>query len=337
MSPPNSLLDKAMHGAGLGNDPSPSSLLSRALAAREPVSASPETIETETETEFATGFDATGFEDLGREIEMLPPHHDSILKLWSLVCDRIPLAAIALFLPQDGFLVSAAQNGFPLGVDDSIPLSLASTSQNGLEPLDNETRALIAPILGVPLSLSLRASTMSPESDPFGLWVFHDSVLEESNRESHEKLGILLAHAADGLPAALMESPVADPARTLLDGSVKYASASAIVFDLSSFVTGEQTRFRGLMPSMIRSSFLAACRKILSQGGAAVAYDDMAIACILGSTSTLDPDLALFQFSKTLKRIMPYISKDTFPKGRVLRIDPGSKSALEDLSNFLLG
>ena len=51
MSPPNSLLDKAMHGAGLGNDPSPSSLLSRALAAREPVSASPETIETETETE----------------------------------------------------------------------------------------------------------------------------------------------------------------------------------------------------------------------------------------------------------------------------------------------
>ncbi len=331
MSPPNSLLDKAMHGVGRSNEPSPSSFLSRAMAAREPLADQVEIAETED----TSGLDETGFEDLARDIAMLPPHHDSILKLWSFVCDRIPLAAIALFLPQDGFLVSAAQNGFPMGVDDGIPLSIASPSQNGVEPLDNEARALIAPILGVPLSLSLRASTMSLESDHFGLWVFHDSVLEESNSEVQEKLGILLSHAADRLPAVAIESPVADPVRILHEVSAKYSSATAIVFDLSCIVTGEQTRFRGLMPSMIRSSFLAACRKILSQGGAAVAYDDMAIACILGSTPTLDPDLALFQFSKTLKRILPFLSEDTFPKGRAFRLDPGSKSAFEDLSNFL--
>jgi len=45
----------------------------------------------------------------------LPPYFDSILAAWSIISSRLPIDAIALFLPQGDFLSLAAQSGFPSG------------------------------------------------------------------------------------------------------------------------------------------------------------------------------------------------------------------------------
>jgi hypothetical protein len=258
------------------------------------------------------------------------------LKLWSLISERLPLAAVALFLPKEGFLIPAAQNGFPLGLDDSIPLSLFSASSDRVEALDSETKALFAPILGVPFSLSLRASAMRSTSDLLGLWIYHDPVLETSKSEIQAELDALLSRAAENLPPFSMTTLVADPARVLLDAALKYPSASAFVFDLSSFGVGKDEGLRGIKPIAICSSFLNACGRILSQSGMALAFSDQFVGCMLGSASTVvDPDLVLFQLRKTLKRIMPYLASASFPEGRALHFDPSSKDALEELSRFL--
>jgi hypothetical protein len=349
-----SLLDKAIHGTGTSDTPSPTSLFSRALAVRSPVfeeleeleeaeiaevleiTEEPETVE----TDGGTPFDTSGFDDLRRELSAIPDNSDSILELWSIISERLPLAALALFLPRESFLFLAAQNGFPSGTDDSVPPSLFSAFNASLEPLDSETRALFAPILGVPFSLSLRASAMRSTADLLGLWIYHDPVLEAKKAENRAELDALLSRAgesisAPSLTALSMTAPIVNPARILLGAALRYPSASAFAFDLSSFDIGEQARLRGIKPIVLRSFFLEACGKILAQSGMAVAFGERSVGCILGSASTIDTDLAFFQFKKTLKRIVPYLAAASFPEGRVLRLDPASEGVLEDLTRFL--
>jgi hypothetical protein len=341
MNPSDSLLDKEAHGTGTGGVPPPTSLLSRAMAARKPLhepSAEGGTVSASEMPEAAipgADFDTAGFEDLVRDISALSPNPDSILELWTLVSESIPLAAIAMFLPRADFLVPAAENGFPSGKDDSIPITLASHAGRGPELLDNEAKALIAPILGVSISLSLRASTMSGDSGVRGMWVYHDPVLEAAKAETLARLDNLLARCAEGLPIPSMVESSDDPGQALLTAARKYASASVLSFDLRSFGVCDEVRFRGLKPDALRSSFLAACDTILSRGGSAIAFGDHSVGCLLGSTSTMDPDLALFQFRKTLRRLLPHLAAACFPEGRVLIIDPSSANAFGDLSTFL--
>ena len=341
MNPSDSLLDEEANGTGTSGVPQPTSLFSRAMAARKPLhepSAECGTVLVPEMPEAAipgADFDTAGFEDLVRDIGALPPNPDSVLELWTLVSERIPLAAIAMFLPRADFLVLAAENGFPSGKDDSIPITIASRAGKGPQLLDKEAKALIAPILGVSISLSLRASTMNGDSGVRGLWVYHDPALESSKAEISARLDNLLAGCAKVFPIPSMAEPSDDPAQALLTVARKYASASVLTFDMSSFGVCDDARFRGLRPDAVRSSFLAACDTILSRGGLAIAFGDHSIGCLLGSTSTMDPDLALFQFRKTLRRLMPHLASACFPEGRVLIIDPSSAIAIGDISTFL--
>jgi hypothetical protein len=213
-------------------------------------------------------------------------------------------------------------------------MSLALSLQKGVEALGNEAKALLAPILGVPLSLSLRAAATRPESSFVGLWVYHDPILDVSSAEIQAKLKALLARSGATFPELSIATTVSDPVRVLAAAARKFHSALAFSFDLSSFNT-EDPRFRGLETIALRSAFIAACGRILSQGGTTIAYGEQSVACVLGSGSAIDPDLALFQFAKTLRRILPFLAVSSFPEGRALGFDPSSERDLKNLSRFL--
>jgi hypothetical protein len=273
-------------------------------------------------------------DELKAALASLPPGFDSILAAWSVLSSRLPLAAMALFLPQDDFLALAAQSGFPSGTADPIPFSLAPASQKNGELLGNEAKALIVPLLGVDLGMDLRAASMWSDVGLAGLWIYRDASLESSPAELRSRLCSLLAGAADSLPASSMAKGEPKPAISIIERVRKYPSAAAFRFDLDPLIA-ESDAYRGITPNALRSSFLSACGKILAQGGASLAYGDASVACALGSSSPADAELALFQFMKTLKRTLPFIAGAAFPEGRALGFDPSSNQAPLELSRFL--
>jgi hypothetical protein len=335
-----SLLEKAIRGTVVNAAPHPTSLFSKALAAREPepeiteASEIAEPISSDLEPEAISTFDESGLEALARRLAELPPCHDSILEAWALVRENMPLAALALFLPEGAFLSLAAQSGFPSGGTERIPLSISSTASGETSSIDPDARAQIAPILGIQPSLILRAVAQRPSQSGAGLWVFHDPALEAASAELQSRVATILSHAADSLPDVTLSPSADDPVRVLLDSACKYPFAFAFAFDLSSSFIDE-SRYAGLARATARSSFLSACRRILAQGGAALAFGKDSVGCILGSTPSGDPDLAYFQFTKTLKRILPRFAASSFPPGRSRGFGPSSESALEELSGFL--
>ena len=331
-----SLLEKAIRGTISKDERKRGGLFSRAVAAQaaSPSKEPPFEDAVHPEVPSIPEFSLDGIDEFERRLASLPTAYDSILAVWSSISESMRLSACALFLPSGDFFFPVARHGFPSGTIEGIPMSLALSSHRGVEPLVKEAKALLAPILGVPSSLSLRAAVMRPESGFTGLWVYHDASVDASPASTQERIGSLLAHAGDSLPPTAIAIPVSDPTRDLLEASRKYPSASAFSFIIESPDGKDDRRFQGLEPSAIRSAFLSACLRILSKGGAAIAYGDRSIGCVLGSSSPIDPDLALFQFKKTLRRILPFIDSGAFPGGRALGFDPASERAQEDLSRF---
>ena len=314
-----SLLEKASGGqkTKIAQAHGGTSLFSRAMAAAGESDAVPES-----------------WSELETFLSALPPLPDSILSVWSLLYSRLAIDAIALFLPQGDFLYLASHNGFPSHTAEALPVSLAPPSVKNGEFLAKEARALLVPILGVDISMELRATAMWAEVGLAGLWVYRDATLEASTPRVKARLTQLLASAAKNLPAFSIASAEIDPARRLVDCARKYRHVVAIRFDLAS-ITMKDPAFSGLEPTALRSSLLSACQRILAEGGLALALGTSSVACLFGSTSAIDEELALFQFSKTLKRTLPFLSKAPIPKGQAKSFDVSGLALSEELSRFL--
>lgn len=330
-----SLLEKATSGKKPTYEPLEAriSLFARALASsREATTAQAET-QKPLVPETSRGLTAIeGAQSIADSIAALPSSTDSMIALWGICSSRLPLAAISLFLPRDDFLSLGARSGFPAGSNDSIPASIIPSSVKNGQPLANEAKALLAPVLGVPLGMSLRATSLWSDAGLLGLWIYHDPALEGAGEEAMDELvGILSSPSAKILGFSL-ESPPPNPAERLLAASERFSSVSIARFDLDPLLDSDGLP-SGVEREAVRSAFLASCRKILSSNGAAFACGDSSVACALGSSS--DSDLALFQFSKTLKRILPLFASLPFPAGRAMKLDPASAGAAEELSRFI--
>ena len=262
----------------------------------------------------------------------LPPYSDSILAAWSILTTSLPVEAISLFLPHGDFLAPAAQIGFPEGTGDDIPVSISPRDKGTL--LDDEAKALIAPSLGVSVGMSMRAASMHSESGLVGLWVYHDDSLESSSEEIIFQVSELLAEASASLPSCSMVFPSSDPVSLLLPKLNKYRFATPIRFDIES-IYADGASYRGISTKALLSAFVAASEKILERAGAVLAFGQASFICVLGSSAPCDPELALFQFTKTLKRSLPFIASSVFPKGSSTSLDLSSDRASEELSRFL--
>jgi hypothetical protein len=331
-----SLLEKATSGKIQKAAPSETHEARTSLFARAMASSSREAMASDDRREKIDipPFKLDGLSDLKIRCAALPSTHDSIFAAWSLVSTQLHLSTLALFLPQGDFLALAARNGFPASSGDSIPVSIAPSSKKPCDLLVKDSRALLEPILGVPLVMPLRATSMWADSGLYGLWVYSDINLEVSSEALRLELAAFLARSADSLPALKMEYAIPNPTPALLASVRKYSFVAFFRFDIAGlFDEGEA--FKGAELHAIRSAYLAACRKILVPGGAAFAYGESSVACALGSSSNVDADLALFQFSKTLKRILPLFAGKALPEGRAMSLGSSQANAAAELSRFL--
>jgi hypothetical protein len=202
----------------------------------------------------------------------------------------------------------------------------------GGKPLAKEAKALLAPVLGVPVSLVLRAAPLWSDTGLLGLWIYHDPALEEASEEAMDELLGILSNPSSKVLGFSLESPPLNPAERLLAASKRFSSVSVARFDLDPLFDSDKLP-SGVENETVRSAFLASCRKILNSNGAAFACGNSSVACALGSSP--DAGLALFQFSKTLRRILPFLATLPFPAGRALNLDPSSSGAAEELARFI--
>jgi hypothetical protein len=355
-----SLLEKASGGSKkkVAQSHARTSLFLRAIAASHPepepvvgeVSAEPQDIpqehldaphvpEPEPESPAANPRPSPLFEtdviaSLKESILALNPAQDSMLFAWSLISSELPLQAIALFLPHGDFLASAAQIGFPSCKGDDIPLSIAPAPQNNGTLLDDESKALVAPILGVSVGMALRAVSVWSDSAIVGLWIIHDDQFEASSDETRVRLIDLFAESAASLPSLTIASPPADPLSASLASLKKYRFATALRFDLDDTYS-DRPMCRGISARTVLSAFLSAFAVILEQTGSSVALGEGSIVGFIGSSSLCDPELSLFQFTKTAKRCLPFLSAEAFPVGSSTSFDMSSELVDEKLSAFL--
>jgi hypothetical protein len=337
-----SLLEKATRGTTGNVSHTHTSLFTKALAARPPQPEGDEAADSQAPAggrkaaaPAMPAFDSSAFPSLRRSLAKLRPEADSILEAWALVSRALPLAAIALFLPKDDFLFLVASNGFPSGSDEGIPVSLARPPRDGSSLLTKEEGALIAPVLGLHHSMGLRSATLLSAVGLEGLWVYHDPALEGSSASTRTELGSILSGAAAKLPPLPIASIGRDGPAILLRTARKYRSASIFAFDASSLAAGKESRYGDVRPNALRSAIAAAASRILAQGGEVLPFGQSSVACLMGSSSGVDPELAMFQFTKTLKRILPFLSSSSFPEGRSLRIEPLSEDAPRAIASFL--
>jgi hypothetical protein len=281
-----------------------------------------------------------GLESIRASLRGLPSAPDRLLSVWRFLYEKLPLGAYAVLLRSEDFLAIAANSGFPLGAVDSIPSSLARVGLDAVDSLEPEDAALLAPILGLKNDLPLRASSMlAPDGEPFGLWILYDESLASLDRETLAELGSLLASAAGPEAAGFtILRPVPEPARELLSSISSFNSAVAFAFDLSELMADSEAQvayLRSISPETARSAFVSSCSMLLRHGGTALPYGRHSVGCAMGCSGPADPELAFFQFTKTLRRAAPFLSSVAFPKGRYLSVSTSSEGALDALADFL--
>jgi hypothetical protein len=284
-------------------------------------------------------FDFTIAEIAALETELLELRDtpDYFLAVFARISEALPLEAVALFLPQNEGLAAAASLGFPATSTEYVPESVARRSGPPGSLLPHESAAVLSSLLGVSAALRLRGATiLDPQDEILGQWVFVDAALESAEVETIAALGRLLtAPGRRGAPPLAILAPGRDPAAELLSASRDERYAAALILDLKTCYIEFDLRVPGILSTSFFSAFAAAAARALGRSGAALLVENGLLACLFFSSSALDPDLALFQFRKSLKRFLPLLESIEFPAGRSILLDLRSDTAKASLSRFL--
>jgi hypothetical protein len=282
-------------------------------------------------------FTSEDLSSLESELSALPPTHDAYLASWSRA-SALGLSSLALFMPRGDSLAPAARIGFPPMPMGSVPSLVAEQAQGGRDPLGRPASEALSAALGASQSLPLRASAVHSGSRIAALWVYRDAALEASLRDMQSRLGAALSSISGrGAPLVSIVGVSGKPERSLLDSVSRSAKASYFVFDLSRLAGEISASCPGISMEFLVSSFAAACSAILAGEGSAAPCGTMRVGCALGSSSSSDHELALFQFVKSLKRLLPFLSVASFPSGRSVSFAPTSPDAVSELAGFLAG
>jgi len=274
---------------------------------------------------------------LESELLSLRDSPDYLLSVFARITEAVPIEALALFLPQGEGFGLAASLGFPAATMEYVPLSIARGSGRPGDGLPGEAAAVISSLLGVSPTLRLRGATMlGPEGGVVGQWVFADGVLEYADRETIEAVGQLLAAPGKrpGGASGLMY-PSSNPSRELAAEAQGQAYAIAMSLDLRNTYIELELRIPGILPSAFFAMLAAAARRVLGHNGAVLHTDEGLLHCLFFSSSTLDPDLGLFQFRKSLKRALSILEGIELSGGRSQLIDVAGGGTEASLRRFL--
>lgn len=268
-----------------------------------------------------------GVEDLaalGLELQALGQGPDGLLLVFQRLSEALPLAGLALFTARDGAFRPAACLGFKVDEGERIEEAAAAEALKDTASL-NEGWASLLSFPDGSGQCRLRAERSQGEE---GLWLYGDPRLDSSSPE--------LCGAVAGLFRSLPDAGPF-PADTLPEGRLPCllgeGYATAFCFDCSAAAEAEES-----LPGLTRHGRAAALRSaaelILGSGGKALFVGDFSVLALLYSNQSVDEELALFQFRKSLARALPSLQSSELPKGRALGVDSHAPEAGESLERF---
>jgi hypothetical protein len=310
-------------------------------SAEEPVEAELEPLSDEPELsnpEF--GLSSEDIDAIRGEILGIRPGIDYILAVYARLAEALPVSGLALFLPRAEELCLAAAFGFiAKGADGelspTLPLSLIDALPPGLSPPRGALLDALVAVLGGSAASGLLCARISAAESRCGLWALSAPNVSSAPSELLSSLGALLA-APSPAPSRFVTipEPVASLASGLLASVKANPRACAFVLDLSAQYEVAETRVPGLMPQVFLSAAALAANSILGHGGSSILRGSRSLACVFGSSSAIDPELALFQFSKSLRRSLMILEGSSPPSGRSFGFDPRDPGAETALSLF---
>jgi hypothetical protein len=279
---------------------------------------------------------------LESELLGLPPKIDFLLAAFSRLSEALPFKALALFLPCREGLALAASHGFAFQGLSPLPLSTADSIVEPGSPFDDAGRDCISRALGLESSClpSLRGAKLvsSADSSLLGLWAYAYPDSSPGLAEEAVAIGEILAGCSNrGAPSFSMVEEAKDPVSTLFQVIPPDHCAAAMLFELEHLVGMARRAMPGLQKEAIVSAALTAASGLVGSHGKALLIPGSRIALVLYSSSSLDSELALFQFRKSFGRSLSLLEGSEAPAGQSSSFDPSEGGALEALGRFLAG
>lgn len=302
-----------------------------------PVKNDVESLEPEPFDPKAFPFTAAEISSLTEELARLPEGADDLVAAYARIAEALPLGAVALLLSEESGIRVAASYGFAFRaerVDEpSIDVVAASLEGNlcGLK-----TRNLLEGLVETDLSLALRASvSLDLEGEPKALWLYADARLDGSSPELVEAVAALFA--ARALRAAPLPERGNLEAAARRSGELGRGEGHAVVavFDLASYIDYFEFLVPGLRRAAVEGAVRGASLGMLGPRGEALVLPGERFIIFLYSPKPLDPELALVQFGKSLRRALPFFGSAEPPEGRALGLDLAYEGARGLLERFL--
>jgi hypothetical protein len=324
------LLDKALNERKAGHPESRAGLFAKALISldRNEREVSPEReVETIPPLPAPEAY-PLGVEDLAAleaELKSLSPGPDGLLLAFQRLCEALPLAGLALFTARDGAFRPAARFGFKVEEDGRIEERALAEALKDPSALNQAALALLS-FPDAAERCALRAERSEGEGSP--LWIYADPRLDSSSPGLRDAVAGLFRSIPAGGPDPCQTFPLDQLSSLLGEGY-----ATAFCFDCSVGAGAEES-----VPSLSgygkAAALLSAAGLILGAGGKALLVGDCSVLAILYSNQSVDEELALFQFRKSLARALPSLQSSELPKGRALGVDSHAPEAGESLERF---
>ncbi len=282
-------------------------------------------------------FSAEDIHELALELRRQSAGVDELLAAFARISEALPLDCLALLIPEEQGTRIAASLGFRLVARACSDCLLEELARAACEDPENpSTRRLLGSLLYAPEGLRIRGFVVrDSEGLPKALWVYADTRLDASSTA--------VCAAFDELFAADGRSPAAPPTRQeILDAeraATKLARASGhaavFLFELGDFIDRLDRRVPGLERAAVEACLRTAAERVLKNAGAAFCLSEERLAACFYATTPLDAELALAQFRKSLKKLLPFLSIAELPAGKAIGLDLAYEGAKALLARFL--
>lgn len=314
------LLDKALSERKAGHPETRTGLFAKALISLD---REPEEAPSQPPSPEAYPLGVGDLAALGAELRALGQGPDSLLLVFQRLSEALPLAGLALFTTRDGGFWPVACLGY--GVDESgrIEEDAAARALKSPSGLDKVAGALLS-FPDASKRCSFHAERSQGEGAP--LWIYGDPRLDSSSPELRAAVSGLFRSIPQGGPFPSDTLPAGRLPSLLGEGY-----ATAFCFDCSAWT---DDALPGLTLHGKAAALRSAADSILGNEGKAFLLGGFSVLALLYSNQSIDEELALFQFRKSLARALPSLQSSELPKGRALGVDSHAPEAGESIERF---
>jgi hypothetical protein len=111
----------------------------------------------------------------------------------------------------------------------------------------------------------------------------------------------------------------------------------AFLFSIGKFELSLEARISGMSANVFEAILLEAAKEILGKQGRAFLIEGEKLLALLPCRQTTDAELGLVQFSKSLKRSLPFMTAASFPEAKARVLDLSSSTGTNELADFIAG